>query len=130
MLNIIISILQIGLAIGFVLFWTYFFLVENKKTEHSEIYLAFERSFPLPDLGWITPTLIISAIGNISGQTYGIFFSIVSGGSLIFLGLLDLSFNAQQHQIKRKSDLLSSLAINIICLIFGIIFLVYGWIFY
>ena len=37
MMNLVIGILQIILAVGFILFWTYFFLVENKKSELSEM---------------------------------------------------------------------------------------------
>jgi hypothetical protein len=129
MINLVIGILQIILAIGFILFWTYFFLVENKK-QKSEIYFAFERSFPIPDLGLITPLLIISAIGNLLGERYGIFFSIVSGGSLLFLGLIDVSFNVQQKKLKSKTDLITSFAINIICLVFGTISVVYGWLYF
>lgn len=129
MINLVIGILEIILAVGFILFWTYFFLVENKK-EKSEIYFAFERSFPIPDLGLITPLLIISAIGNILGQRFGVFFSIVSGGALLFLGLIDVSFNVQQKNLKSKTDLITSFVINIICLAFGTISVIYGWLYF
>ena len=126
-MNIIMIILQISLAIGFILFWIYFFLVDNKDPDNSEIYLAFERSFPIPDLGWIVPTLFISAICNLINEKISFIFSLISGGSLIFLGLLDLSFNIQQKKLKTKTGLLFSFIINIICLVFGAIFIFYGW---
>ncbi|MBD3196396.1 MAG: hypothetical protein GF317_15160 [Candidatus Lokiarchaeota archaeon] len=128
MLNIIIAILQILLGIGFVGFWIFFFLVENKNPENTELYLAFERSFPIPDLGWITPSLFISAAGLLFNEVYGIFFCIISGSALVFLGLLDISFNVQNGGYKKSlSDTLMNLAINLICVIMGPIFLYYGW---
>ncbi|TXT60111.1 MAG: conserved membrane protein of unknown function [Promethearchaeota archaeon] len=124
-----IIVLQILLAVGFIGFWTYFFIVENRNPERSEIYLAFERSFPVPDLGWITPCLIISAIGLLTNQSYGVFFTIISGSSLIFLGLLDISFNIQNEGYKKSiSDTIMNLVINLICIILGPIFLLYAWI--
>jgi heme/copper-type cytochrome/quinol oxidase subunit 2 len=126
---VIIAALQIFLAIGFIAVWIYLFKYELSNPKRSEVYRAFERSFPLPDLCWITPTLIISAIGLLMDERFGIFFTIISGSSLIFLGLLDISFNLQQGGYKTsKMDTIFNLTINIICVIFGPIFLIVGWI--
>jgi len=128
MLNIIIAILQILLALGFIGFWIFFFLVENRNPENTEIYLAFERSFPVPDLGWITPCLLVAAIGLIINEGFGLFFTIISGSALIFLGLLDISFNVQNGGYKKSlSDTIMNLFINLICVILGPIFLWYAW---
>jgi len=128
MLNIIIAILQILLALGFIGFWIFFFAVENRNPENTEIYLAFERSFPVPDLGWITPCLFVAAIGLILDETFGIFFTIISGSALIFLGLLDISFNIQNGGYKKSpSDTIMNLFINLICVILGPVFLWYAW---
>ncbi|MHA1309431.1 MAG: hypothetical protein ACTSQO_00760 [Candidatus Helarchaeota archaeon] len=126
MSNYIIGILQIALACGFIGFWIYFFLIENKQ-EKPEIYFAFERSFPFADLGWITPILIIAAIGNLLDLYFANTISLVASGSLIFLGILDFTFNVQHHNIKSRDDLIFSFAINIVCLISGIIFLIFAW---
>jgi hypothetical protein len=128
MIDIIIAILQILLALGFIGFWIYFFAVENRNPENTEVYLAFERSFPVPDLLWITPCLIISALGLIMNQAFGVFFTIISGSSLIFLGLLDISFNIQNGGYKGSiSDTIMNLFINLICVILGPIFVIYAW---
>jgi len=128
MLNIIIAILQILLAIGFIGFWIYFFLVENRNPENTELYLAFERSFPVPDLGWITPCLFVAAIGLLMDALFGLFFTIISGSALIFLGLLDISFNIQNGGYKKSpSDTIMNIFINGICIIMGPIFLWYAW---
>ncbi|MEJ2249155.1 MAG: hypothetical protein P8Y70_08510 [Candidatus Lokiarchaeota archaeon] len=131
MINIILAIFQILIAVGFLGFWIYFFIVENNDPKNSETYLAFERSFPVPDLGFVTPCLIVSAIGLISNQNYGIFFTIVSGSALLFLGLLDISFNIQNGgYTKSLSDTIMNLFINLVCVIFGPIFLIYGFTFF
>lgn len=126
--NILMGILQILFSVGLIGFWIYFFKVENRNPERTEIYLGYERSFPVPDLLWITPSLIISAIGNLMGDRVGIFFSIISGSALVFLGLLDISFNAQQGgYTTNKSDTIMNLTINLLCVIIGPIFIIYGW---
>ncbi|MHA1291512.1 MAG: hypothetical protein ACTSQJ_02460 [Promethearchaeota archaeon] len=128
MIEFLIVFFQIFIAVGFIGFWIYFFLVENKNPENSDVYLAFERSFPLPDLCWATPCLIIAAIGIITNQQFGIFFSIAGGSAMLFLGLLDISFNLQNGGYSgKKFDTILNLTINLICVIFGPIFMIYGW---
>lgn len=128
MLALIIAILEILLAIGFIGFWTYFFAVELKNPKNTEVYLAFEKSFPVPDLGLICPCLFISAVGLLLDQPFGIFFAVVAGGALLFLGLLDISFNIQNEgYTKNLSDTIMNLFINLVCLIFGIVLLIYAW---
>ncbi len=128
MANIVIAILQIILAVGFVIYWIYFFLVTIKDKKLSEIYLEHELSFPLPDLGLIVPTLIISAIGLILDNAFGIFFTILSGGALMFLGLIDLAFNLRKKgHSKSKQDYYTSLIIVALVLTMAVINIVYGW---
>lgn len=128
MLKIILAIFQILLGIGFIGFWGYFFAVENNNPERSEIYLAFERSFPIPDLLWITPNLFIAAVGLFMDQAFGDFFTAIVGSALLFLGLLDISFNARQGGYTGDiGDTIMNLFINGVCVIFGPIFILYGW---
>ena len=128
MMEIVVAILQIIIAIGIIGFWLYFFKFENKNPERTAVYLGFERSFPVADLGWITPLLIISAVGLFLEEPFGIFFTVMSGSALVFLGLLDISFNLQQGGYKGKeSDIILNLTINLICVIMGPLFLIYGW---
>jgi len=118
---IIVGILEI-------LFWTYFFLAENKNPENTEVYLAFERSFPVADLLWLTPCCFIGAYGLFKGQAYGAFFAVLSGCSLFFLSLLDVSFNAQNRGYTGKlADGILNAVMNTLCFLVGIWFMVYGW---
>ena len=124
----LIAIFEILISVGLIGFWIYFFLFENKNPEKSEVYIGFERSFPVPDLGWVTPGLIIAAIGLLSEQKFGIFFTITSGSALLFLGLLDISFNVQNKGYTTNiGDTLMNLLINIVCVIFGPLFMFFAW---
>lgn len=73
MITNIIPALQICIAIGFIGFWIHFFMFENKNLENSEVYLGFERAFPIPDLCWVTPSLFFAAIGLLMEESYGFF---------------------------------------------------------
>ncbi|MFX1572298.1 MAG: hypothetical protein ACFFB0_06080 [Promethearchaeota archaeon] len=127
MMNLIIAGLEIFITLGIIGFWIYFFLVENKKPNQREGYLEYERSFPLPDLGWAAPCLIFGAIGLIMNQMFGFIFSIAGGSALIFLGLLDISHNLQYGGYTgEKWDIILNLAVNLFCIIFGPIFMIYG----
>ena len=122
-----IAISEFIIAGGLILFWIYFFKVENRNPKNSSEYLAFERSFPIPDLVWLTPALIISGITVIQNSKIGIILTIAVGGSLLFLGLLDTSFNFQNEgYTKSIVDTIMNLSINVICIGMGIVFLIVG----
>ncbi|MFW9865168.1 MAG: hypothetical protein ACFFCI_11590 [Promethearchaeota archaeon] len=128
-MNVLIGVLQIIFGIGIIGFWIYFLVVENKDPEKTEVYLVFERSFILPDIGWAAPCLFISAAGLLTNQGYWVFFSIAGGSAILFLFLLDFSFNIQQGNYKKgklKENLLE-IIVNILCVIFGPLFMVLGF---
>ena len=115
------------LALGIIGFWLYFFKVENKDPKNSQVYLHYERAFPLPDLGWIVVSLIIAGIGLLQNAKFGFIMTIASGGGLIFLGLVDVAFNAQNEGYSSDlADSIMNLGINGVCLIFGPISIIMG----
>lgn len=125
--SIVLAIFEILIALGIGGFWVYFFLIENKNPDHSAVYFGFERSFPLPDLFWLVPCLIFAAIGLLLIQKFGVVLTIASGGALIFLGLVDISFNARNGGYTTKiSDTIMNLFINAVCVIFGPLFIYFG----
>jgi hypothetical protein len=129
MIEIILAILQIILTVGLVGFWIFFFKVENKDPEKEEWYLKHERSFPLPDLGLIAVCLLLAATGLLIGERFGIFFTIVAGGGLMFLGLIDFAFNLQNGLFKTKNmDAYMSIGIVSIVLIMGVLSLMFGYV--
>ncbi len=113
--------IQTVFALGIVLWWAFFFAVTLHDPHNSPIYLAFETSFPLPDLVWLTPLLVRAARANFRGSQDARIWTAAAGGALVFLGLLDFSFNFQ-HGIYTQSlaDGLINGFINIACVLFGL----------
>ena len=70
----------------------------------AETEYKHELSFPLPDLGWIVPNLIIAAVGLFMEQGYGFFFSALAGSGMMFLGFIDLAFNLQNKKFNREKN--------------------------
>ena len=129
MLNIIIAIFQLLIAIGLIGFWLMFYFTEVKNRKMSEVEYKHEISFPLPDLGWVLPNLIVAAIGLLLEQWFGYLFTVTSASGMMFLGLIDLAFNLQNKKFNIKEykfDAVLSIFIVAIMLIFGPIFLIYG----
>ncbi len=123
--RVVLASLEIIFAIGLVGFWIYFFLVENKNTQRSKEYFAYERSFPIPDLVWLAPGLIVSAIGVMTHGFYGYVLTIAVSGGLIFLGLVDISFNLQNKQYTSNIwDAILNIFINLACIVLGPVFII------
>ena len=119
-----IAILEFIFAIGISVFWIYFFLVENRNPEKSDIYLAYERSFPLPDLGYLVPVLAAAGYFLLHNHPLGYILTITAGGGLIFLGLVDIGFNLQNKGYTSNiGDSIMNLFINIACVIMGPVFI-------
>lgn len=126
----IVAIFELLLAAGILAFWTAFFttdLVDIDDQHLKEIYLVFERAFPIPDT-YLTVILIIGGIGLLKDKTFGYLFSLMGGASLIFLGLLDVSFNVQNGMyLIGVGEAVLNIAINLLCLGFGIFLIVFLW---
>ncbi|MFX0210377.1 MAG: hypothetical protein ACFFDT_30640 [Candidatus Hodarchaeota archaeon] len=90
-----LEIIGAFLIIGFWIGWFLDILKSSLPDPLFETYLAFESAFPIPD-AWIVILLLISAYGILTGKSYGSFFAAAAGGALMFLGLIDISFNLQQ----------------------------------
>jgi hypothetical protein len=122
MIHIIIAILQILLGFGFVGFWVIFYFIEYKKPKMEECDFKHEKSFPLPDLLWITPCLFIAGIGILMEQEFGFFFTALAGSGMIFLGLIDLAY-----VIQNKIYTYLGIIIILIMLIGGPILIIFAW---
>jgi len=129
MLDNFIAITQIIWGFGIIAFWIYFFLVENKNPERTEVYLVFEKSFVLPDTSWLASCMFISGFSLLMDQQFWVFFSIAGGSAMLFLFLLDFSFNIQQGNYKKdkRKENIVEIIVNILCLIFGPLFMFYGF---
>jgi hypothetical protein len=119
---------QIIYALGIIIFWILFFLFDNNSNEKSEVFLAHERAFPVPDLGYLTPCLLVGSIGLLNRKNYGFLFSLLAGSSLIFLALLDTTFGILQGLF--TTNLAEGAVygfISVALLLFGIIIILVLW---
>ena len=109
--------LQTIFAVGVVLWWaTYFAFPHPGGT--IQIY---ESAFPLPDLAWLTPLLVQAARANFRASRFAPLWTAAAGGALVFLGVLDFSFNLQHnvYTLSFSSGLLNGF-VNAACIAFGL----------
>ena len=92
----IVAALMLLTAVGTLLFWIAFFAdLEGQRTgtlaSRNDAWFAWELSFPLADL-WMAATAIVGAVGLWRMRPTGLLFGLVSGGAMVFLGLMDVLF--------------------------------------
>jgi len=115
-----IPILEIITACGLILFWIGFFTIGLAPETPPECYFAYEHAFPLPD-SLLAVLLLVSGILLLRGELLGNKLALVGSGALIFLGLLDFSFNFQNGIYSSSMvDLIMNVFINLWCVGFGI----------
>lgn len=126
----IAAVLELALAVGMISFWIAFFtsdLVQIDDPQIRDAYLAFESAFPVPD-AYLAVVLIIGGIGLLRRESYGRLFSFIGGASLVFLGLLDISFNTQHGIYSLGLDeAVMNLSINLLCLGTGVFLILTIW---
>ncbi len=117
----IIPILELATAAGLILFWIAFFTVGLAPENPPQCYFAYEHAFPLPDI-CLALLLLTSGILLLRQNRLGRALSLVAAGALIFLGLLDFSFNLQNGVYTASAiDLALNAFINAWCVAFGAI---------
>ncbi len=116
----LIASLEIVTGVGFFLFWIAFFTVGLAPDNAPPCYFAYERSFPLPD-GVLAILLLIAGILLMKSKPAGRLLSLAAAGALVFLGLLDFSFNIQNGiYLTSTIDLVLNALINLWCICFGL----------
>ena len=122
MINLILSVLMIISAIALVYYWIDFILRKGVQVVKEEYYIKFEKSFPIADM-WIVACALLGAVGLLTEQNYGLLFSLLAAGSLIFLALMDITFNIQNKLyplVATSSQMKFELLINVWTLGLGI----------
>jgi hypothetical protein len=89
-----ISALLIATALGVVYYWADFYLRGAVNVVTEDWYIKFERAFPPADL-WMSSCAVVGAVGLLKGNNYGLLFALIAAASLIFLALMDITFNIQ-----------------------------------
>ena len=128
-MTVVISVLLIGTAIGLIYYWIDFYLKESVQVVNKDWYMKFQKAFTIADL-WTAAAAITGAVGLLIDQGFGLLFSLVTAASLIFLGLMDVTFNVQNNLYKliRTSDQMKfEVFVNVWTLGFGIALIVLLW---
>ena len=93
-MDTVLGVLLVITAVVTVAYWLDFFLRGTVQVVAEEWYLRFERAFPAAD-GWMAACSLVAAVGLFTGADYATVFGLLAGGALVFLGLMDLTFNLQ-----------------------------------
>lgn len=110
---------QMATAIGLIGFWTAFFTVGLAPENPPPGYFVYEHAFPLPD-AVLAFGLLLAATGWLRGAAYARPVSLACAGALIFLGLVDFSFNIQNGMYAiSTTDLALNAFINVWSVGFG-----------
>ena len=115
-----IACFEIATGLGILVFWILFFSVGLAPAHPPPGYFAFEHSFVLADSMLAVSLLAAGSLG-LKGRPIGRILSFMCAGGLIFLGLVDFSFNVRNGiYIGDFLDGVVAAAINIWCVSFGI----------
>ena len=123
------SVLLIGTAVGLIYYWIDFYIKGGVQAVNEDWYTRFQKAFTAADL-WTAVSALVAASGLLAGQTYGVLFTFITASSLIFLGLMDVTFNIQNNLYRlmgKSSQMRFELFINLWTLGLGIALLVLFW---
>ena len=126
------AVLMLLTAVGTILFWITFLAdLEAQRSGHlasrCDAWFAWEMSFPLAD-GWMATTTILAAVGLWRMRPGGLLFGLVSGGAMVFLGLMDALFFLQNGlYLPLVGEAAVELLIHVWMVTFGLFAIAYVW---
>ena len=116
----LLAVLEIITALGLILFWILFFTAGLAPPDPPECFFAYEHAFPLADL-ILAGTLLTAGILTLKRYPGARTITHICAGALIFLGLLDFSFNMQNGIYSLSTEsMISNGFINLWCVGFGL----------
>ena len=116
------AVLLLVTAVGTAYYWIDFFLHGTVNVVDEEWYIRFQRAFPVAD-AFMSASSVVAAIGLLLGDSFGVAFSLVAAGALLFLGLMDVTFNVDNdlyRHLRTSSPMRGEAVINLWCLGLGI----------
>jgi hypothetical protein len=126
----------LGWIIGVLLFaclatlayWVVFFTSGDVQVRQDEVYLAYERAFPLADT-WMAACALLGAVGLWRRRAWGVVFGLLAASSAVFLGLLDLLFDLNEGILTSGGiEATIEMAIILLSLVIGPAAIVYLWV--
>lgn len=123
----IVGVLELVTAGGILLFWIGFFFFGLVPKNPPEGYFIYEHAFVVPDV-ILAGVLILSGAWLCMGHPLGRTWSLGCAGALMFLGVVDASFNVQNGLYTGPwIEAAANGFINLWCVVVGVIIAVrYG----
>jgi hypothetical protein len=94
----LMATIEILMGGGLLYFWYTFFTTEQDLSDKPEGWYLHERSFVFPDVT-IALLLFVSAGLLLAGNVLGERTSLVAGGMLLFLGIIDVAYHVQNGML-------------------------------
>jgi len=115
-----VAMLMLVTALGTAAFWIGFFAGgEALHSSATDVYRAFEHSFPVAD-AWMAAWALAAAVGVLGRRRWAVLAGVAAGSALVFLGLIDTTFDVEQGMYARRSAAMAVEAvINVFCLTVG-----------
>jgi len=114
-------------TLGIVVYWALVFTKVFPVTEIVPGYKNWFMSFPLAD-GWIAAVSALAFVFLLRGDEKASLFGLLTGSSLIFLGLYALLYGINTGLIfNLTTDEIIEIGIKVYCLTVGSFFIVYFW---
>jgi len=90
----IVALAQIVMAVGIIRFWIIWFRTEHNESWLPAGYMEHERTFVYPD-SVLSTLMIISAILLFLEKPLGVSLTLVCGGMMLFLTVIDIAYFTQ-----------------------------------
>lgn len=108
-------------------YWIIYFTSSGVQVRQDEVYIAFENSFPAAD-AWMAFCALLGAVGLWRWRSWGFLFGLLAASSMIYLGLMDVTFNLNEGIYAiGGAETAIELIINLFCLGAGPLVIVYLW---
>lgn len=120
------AVLLLVTAVVTVAYWVDFFWRGSVNVVEEEWYIRFQRAFPVADC-FMALACALAAVGLLTDASYGVAFGLVAAGALLFLGLMDVTFNVENglyRHLVSSSPMRAELVINVWSIGFGVALLV------
>lgn len=123
----LVVLLLVTVALVTAAYWMTFFTSGATQVREDDVYLAFERAFPLADT-WMAACALLAAIGIWRGRSWGLLFGLLTGGCLVYLACLDVLFNLNAGNYGIASAAMGAeTVINVGSLAIGVALIAWLW---
>jgi hypothetical protein len=102
-MDTVLAVLLLVTAVVTAAYWVDFFWHGSVHVVEEEWYIRFERAFPVAD-AFMALCAAVAGVGLLADEGWGDAFGLVAAGALVFLGLLDTTFNVDNGLYRRLAD--------------------------